>query len=312
MKTFLKIAAITLLIASMATIASAQATRTWVSGVGDDVNPCSRTAPCKTWAGAISKTADNGEIDAIDPGGFGTVTITKNLTIDGGGTFASILAAGTNGINVNDSAYVGGPNTIHVVLRNLSIDGALTGVTGINITSAKQVLIENLIINNFSVSGIKWTAPGTAGQLHVHDTTVKRTVGVGIAMEPGGAGVLKASLDNVRINGCGNSAITAGNNTRATVHNCNFSENAAGAGVTGLAATSFIDVHDSVLSNNAFGVFAGSTGASTIRLQNSTITNNTTSGIDINFAGSQVICYTNNVIEDNAGINACSSSVLGK
>src|ERR671939_1663914 len=93
-----------------ANIAQAQATRTWVSGVGDDANPCSRTAPCKTFAGAISKTADGGEIDCIDPGGFGAVTITKSVTIDGGGTFASILAAGTNGVNVNDSNS-GAPNT---------------------------------------------------------------------------------------------------------------------------------------------------------------------------------------------------------
>ena len=56
-------------------VAQAQATRTWVSGVGDDANPCSRTAPCKTFAGAISKTATNGEINAIDSGGFGAVTI---------------------------------------------------------------------------------------------------------------------------------------------------------------------------------------------------------------------------------------------
>src|SRR3954466_9500027 len=84
-------------------LADAQATRTWVSGVGDDANPCSRTAPCKTFAGAISKTAASGEINCIDPGGFGAVTITKNITIDCGGTFGSILAAGTNGVNVNDS-----------------------------------------------------------------------------------------------------------------------------------------------------------------------------------------------------------------
>ena len=67
------------------TFAAAQASRTWVSGVGDDVNPCSRTAPCKTFAGAISKTTAGGEIDALDPGGYGAVTITKAITIDGGG-----------------------------------------------------------------------------------------------------------------------------------------------------------------------------------------------------------------------------------
>src|SRR5438132_5595104 len=85
-------------------LAQAQATRTWVSGVGDDVNPCSRTAPCKTFAGAISKTAVGGEIDALDPGGFGAVTITKSITIDGSGALAGILGALTNGITINLTA----------------------------------------------------------------------------------------------------------------------------------------------------------------------------------------------------------------
>ena len=81
--------------------AFSQASRTWVSGVGDDANPCSRTAPCKTFAGAITKTVTNGEINCIDPGGFGTITITKSITIDCTGTFGSILASQTNGIIVN-------------------------------------------------------------------------------------------------------------------------------------------------------------------------------------------------------------------
>src|SRR5215218_7476537 len=91
---------------AFATAAQAQATRTWVSGVGDDVNPCSRTAPCKTFAGAISKTAAGGEIDCLDPGGFGAVTLTKSVVLDGthGQGFGSILSSGVNGVNVNDSA----------------------------------------------------------------------------------------------------------------------------------------------------------------------------------------------------------------
>src|SRR6476620_5663189 len=114
-----------------------QATRTWVSGVGDDVNPCSRTAPCKTYAGAISKTADKGEISTLDPGGFGAVTITKSITIDGttGGGFGSILAAGTNGINITDAATAT-PQTIIVRIRNLSINGGGSGFDGIRVLSA--------------------------------------------------------------------------------------------------------------------------------------------------------------------------------
>jgi pectate lyase len=118
--------------------AHAQATRTWVSGVGDDVNPCSRTAPCKTFAGAISKTAAGGEIDCLDPGGFGALTITKSITLDcgGGGIVGSILASAVNGINVNAA---GG----NVIIRNLSINGAGTalGIRGVN------VLLSNIRIS---------------------------------------------------------------------------------------------------------------------------------------------------------------------
>src|SRR4029434_5005479 len=104
-------------------IAQAQATRTWVSGVGDDVNPCSRTAPCKTFAGAISKTADGGEIDALDPGGYGAVTITKSLTIMGVGTNPSVPVSGTNGIVIN-----AGADDV-VVLRNINLQGIGTGLS---------------------------------------------------------------------------------------------------------------------------------------------------------------------------------------
>src|SRR5665213_1111585 len=126
----------TLLLAAMAicglaslyvTPAFAQATHTWVSGVGDDANPCSRTAPCKTFAGAISKTAISGAISVLDPGGFGAVTITKAISIinDYSGE-GEILASGTYGITVNAGA------TDTVILRGLVIDGAgQTGLTGI-------------------------------------------------------------------------------------------------------------------------------------------------------------------------------------
>src|ERR687894_561967 len=110
---------------ALASMAQAQATRTWVSGVGDDVNPCSRTAPCKTWAGAISKTAAGGEIDALDPGGYGTLTITKSITVDGttgAGWGSTLNSGGINGFVLNDIATAT-PNTIKVTLRNLSING---------------------------------------------------------------------------------------------------------------------------------------------------------------------------------------------
>jgi hypothetical protein len=118
-----------------------QATRTWVSGVGDDVNPCSRTAPCKTFAGAISKTAPGGEINCLDPGGFGGVTITKSLSIKCHYTEGGILAALTNGVIINAAA------TDTVTLEGLDINGAGTGaqtaLVGVKVLGAARVNIRN-------------------------------------------------------------------------------------------------------------------------------------------------------------------------
>src|SRR5215207_9873521 len=110
--------------------ALAQASRTWVSGVGDDVNPCSRTAPCKTFSGAISKTFINGEIDVLDPGGFGTINITKSMTLDGtqGSGFGSILSSGVNAVIVNIAAGNVNDPLRTVRLRNLALNG--TGASG--------------------------------------------------------------------------------------------------------------------------------------------------------------------------------------
>src|SRR5271156_1930020 len=148
-----------LLLALQVSASHAQATRTWVSGVGDDVNPCSRTAPCKTFAGAISKTATGGEIDVLDPGGFGTVTITKALTIDGGGgQAASVLASGTNAIVVQAGAG-------NVILRNLSINEAGTGLSGITFNSGAALIVENCAIFGFVSNAV--IVSTTAGTNHV-------------------------------------------------------------------------------------------------------------------------------------------------
>src|SRR5262245_13598621 len=142
-------------------LAQAQATRTWVSGVGDDANPCSRTAPCKTFAGAISKTATGGEINVLDPGGFGTVTITKAITIDGGHNMAGVLVSGTNAIIVN------APATATVVLRNLQVDGLGTGLSGIKFLGGGALHVEHTTVSGFTTGGIDFqptTVPATGAQ----------------------------------------------------------------------------------------------------------------------------------------------------
>src|ERR1043166_6922564 len=153
----LALAATALALCLQGTPASAQATRTWVSGVGDDANPCSRTAPCKTWAGAISKTAPGGEIDALDPGGFGGLTITKSITLDGGGgQVASTLVAGVNGMVIQAAS-----NDV-IIIRNVRFNGILgngtnaanAGLNGIRFLSGGTLIIENAEIFSFAQSGV--------------------------------------------------------------------------------------------------------------------------------------------------------------
>lgn len=183
--------------------ARAQATRTWISGVGDDANPCSRTAPCKTFAGAISKTAVGGEIDALDPGGFGAVTITKSITLDGGGSnggqVASILVSGTNGIVINGTGIV-------VTLRNLGLDGLQTGgsnggLSGVNIISAAAVHMENVaIVNGFSQNGVL-VAANASTQLTMNNVTITDVTGPGVSVGTS-SGNAVADLRNVHIWNC--------------------------------------------------------------------------------------------------------------
>src|SRR5688500_7414368 len=206
-----KVLAIAIFVFAFASLAQAQATRTWVSGVGDDVNPCSRTAPCKTYAGAISKTAAGGEISTLDPGGFGAVTITKSMMIEGtkGQGYGSILASGTTGVNVNDSAS-GTPNTIVVTLRNLSINGSGTtlGTNGINFTSGKSLIVEDCVITKFSGTGIRVSfaaAQAVTPQLTVRNTFIHNITADGILATTAAAGqVVNVSLDQVSFSKNGN------------------------------------------------------------------------------------------------------------
>src|SRR5450755_3058953 len=163
-------------------VALAQATRTWVSGVGDDVNPCSRTAPCKTFAGAISKTAALGEINVLDPGGFGAVTITKSLTIDGGGFLSGVLVNVGSGIIVNAAA------TDKVILRNIQFDGLGAASIGINVLSAQQVVIDNVMIFGFTTAAISVAPPANPAIVFVERARIFEN-GIGISANATNAAV---------------------------------------------------------------------------------------------------------------------------
>ena len=276
------------LLLAAAQAASAQATRTWVSGVGDDVNPCSRTAPCKTFAGAISKTATGGEINVIDPGGFGTVNITKSMTIDGNGAHASILASGTSGIIINAGA------TGVVTLRNLSINGAGTspGTIGIRIIAAKTVNIENVDIFGFMAGapngrGISDERNVATAQLNVRDVNVSESGRSGIVIN-----TVLASLDNVSITGSGTGGLVALAGARATMRRSQVTGNVLGVSADG--ATTRIMLVDTTVANNSTGVGPVNTGM--VMMSGTTVTRNS---LGLDTAGGSILSYQDNQIDGN-------------
>jgi|CXWL01.1.fsa_nt_gi hypothetical protein len=247
---------------ALASAANAQATRTWVSGVGDDANPCSRTAPCKTFAGAISKTAAGGEISVLDPGGFGAVTITKSITISGDGTLAGILSAGTNGIIINAGA------TGKVFIRHISIAGAGTGLNGMRILSAGEVTVEGVTLDGFTTTGIDVAATANVN-INLYDVRIGNAVtGIKAATT---AGVAVLMLDNVKVAGV-TTGIDLGANARASVRNSSFNRTTNGMLLS--TATAVADLENVLFAfNNTAGLNASVAGA-TARISNCQFFNN--------------------------------------
>ena len=291
---------VALLLCSFALLSSvhafAQATRTWISGVGDDANPCSRTAPCKTWAGAISKTAAFGEIDALDPGGFGTLTITKSIIIDGGPNAGGISAAGTPGITISAAT------TDIVTIRNIYLEcsGDISPCSsGISVVSAKAVHVQHVDIGFFT-NGISVSSATT---LFVDQTTVHDSPGNGINFAPPSttdASIVDSVFEN-NVNG-----VADNDNGKMTVTNSTSAGNSnAGFLVTSTSAAATMNIFNCNANSNAVAGFsdvANGSSIATIRLSASTATSN---GMAIKTTGAtasiSVLSFQNNLLS-GAGV----------
>jgi len=294
-------AAVSFAIVLQATSAHAQATRTWVSGVGDDANPCTRTAPCKTFAGAISKTAPNGEIDCLDPGGFGAVTITKSITIDCSGTFGSVLAALTNGININGAG-------ITVNLRNLSINGVGNGLIGINFINGASLNLDNVNITRFnagSAAGILFAPSADNTLLQVNNSYftangIAPSSGGGIVVQPapGGKAVVVISNSRITTNSEGVKANSGSGIVVMSVRDSTLANN-RGNGISATSGTTISLMVERATINTNFQNGVLSNGAnSLIRIFNSTIFGNVLNGV-ASVGGGVVHSYKNNAINGN-------------
>lgn len=284
MRVLLRVLTLAALAMAFAAVTQAQAVRTWVSGVGDDVNPCSRTAPCKTWAGAFSKTAINGEIDALDPGGYGTLTISKSITLDGGtgSGWGSTLASGLTGFTINIAAGNANDPLRQVFLKHLSINGAglsgtigtRTGLNGINYIAGLQVMIEDCQIFNFATTGIRVSLTA-GGSLNLQRTTIdSNQVGISFTTT---AGTLNGSIADCVI------------------------QNNVGNGIQVDAGT--LNVSNSVITGNGgAGLRAQGAVGSVLNIDNCTVTNNIGAGIQTATAQATVRANNNAVHRNGTGI----------
>ena len=284
------------------------ASRTWVSGVGDDANPGTRTAPCKTFAGAISKTDAGGEINVIDPGGFGPVTITKAITIDGAGTFASILASGVTGVIIN-----AGVNDV-VTLRNLSIHGFGSTLDGIHFTSGAALHLENCAIFNFSRRAVNFT-PAAASRLFIKDCVFRNQAdaanGGAVLVSPGPAGSALVSVDATRLEGnlfavvaTDRSTVCVRNSVAAGNANAGFAVNSTAGGPAVMNLENCL-VTDSNANVNSAAV-AASGAQAIVRLSNVMVVANSIGLSSV--SGGAIVSFGNNRILGNATDGAPTST----
>jgi hypothetical protein len=257
----------------------AQATRTWVSGVGDDANPCSRTAPCKTFAGAIAKTVAGGEVDVLDPGGFGALTITKSISIEAVGVVAGVLVAGTNGITVNAGA------TDTVVLRGLTFQGLTGALSGVNFISGGALYIQDCTINDFQ-TGINVVPASGQTRVFINNTIVRNNLSNGLLFSASGSATISATLNGVTTENNGAAGVAADSVALAPV---------------------VISMESSTSSGNVVGILSQGPGAK-INLSNVTVFDNATG---LSPLLSSIVSLGNNKIMDN-GTNGSPTAKINQ
>lgn len=310
MRLMLNVLAILVVGLFCSTFAQAQATRTWVSGVGDDANPCSRTAPCKTFAGAISKTAAGGEINCLDPAGYGGVTITKSIAIDCHFTEGGILAASVNGVIINALS------TDKVILRGLDINGAggAGGLDGVRFLAGGSLHVEDTVINNMT-NGINVGLNQAANaEVYVTNSYIRNNSNVGIFVSNSGAGTINMVVE--RTTSENNSFGMIGrNNSRIDVRNSVFSGNSTTgilSEVLSAGPVSVINVINCSVTGNGTGLSSGNSAAANqgnLRVSGSTISFNST-GVT---AGNGVAStFSDNILRDNTAPGAFTLPALTK
>jgi hypothetical protein len=286
----------------------AQAQRVFVAATGTDGNPCTFASPCRSFQHAHDTTGAGGEIDVLDPAGYGAVTITKAISIQGHGFSGITVASGANGITINAGA------SDKISLRGLLLDGVGTGSIGIFFTGGSSLEIQESVIRNFSQVGI-FFEPNASSNLSLSDTLISDNKEEGILIRPLGSGAVNGILDRVQVinNGAGISAENFSTGSlNVTISDSAVVESAIGLGI---ACDAFSGGGPSACvvrnSTSAYNLYGLTTNNATLWVTRSTITGNSL-GFGPNFNGGSTISFGDNSVVGNGTDGAPTSTILPK
>lgn len=283
------------LLLAAAPLATAQ-NRTFVSSTGVDTNPCTVALPCRTFAAALLVTPAKGEILALDTAGYGQVTITRSVTIDGNGTRSSISGASVVPVTINDPL-----GTAEVRIRNIAINGIGGGTDGIRFQAGLRLTLDDVSIAGFTGKGIH-VSTNLGSFLTMKDVSVEDTGGIGIDISPGGGSTVVVHAKNLRVSdSTTTSAVYLNGNVKATIADSEFVNCANGAGIT-LAGNAQAALDHVIATNNKWGVYHY-LGAPTTRLMHSMLIGNTLNGALSNGLGT-ITAYQSNIIENPSGVTS--------
>jgi hypothetical protein len=289
----------------------AQANRTFVSGHGSDTNPCSLTAPCRSFAQALTQTSAGGEITILDPAGYGSVTINKSVSIinDGVGEAGITVTSPTVAITVS----VGAGDIVN--LRGLTLVGSREGVHAIQFNNLGELNIQNCVIRDFHDRALDLEPAGSA-TFNVSDTIVSNADSSAVSLLPSGVGgVVTAAFNRVQAISSGDGFEVNGSNSVAAVNvtianSAATNNNTVGIAVasnTGKALTQVM-VSNTVISNNGTGVLDDGANSMTYLAKN-TIAGNS---MAFNVINGSLFSFGDNYIRSNTNDGGTITLVAAK
>jgi nitrous oxidase accessory protein NosD len=264
--------------------------RTFVSGLGNDANPCSRTAPCRTFTQALSLTNAGGEVVVVDSAGYGAFAIAQSVTVQAPpGVYAGISVFSGDGITINAGA------TDAIILRGLTVNNQGSPGSGIRLITGGTLHVESCVVNGFpsATGGVSFAGGGRA---ELKDSIIRGN-NHGVLVE----GSVTASIDHVRLEGNAD-GLLAEDGSKVTISNSVASNNSAGLRAISFGAEVVLNIESCLVANNTSnGIMSQSVsgGIVTVRVSNSTVTDNNAAGLVTIGSPAQLLSRGNNTVEGN-------------